>query len=1063
MKNTFSIIFLAALLCFSALTASDEIICDFEEDFSSITGTTLKPEKDPDLVKQGEVSGRWDTPDKNKYLSFKKIPVDWSRFESLTFWMYSSRVSEIVFAINLFSDAEPVKNSPNYYSFRFTSDWEGWKQFTIPFRDFSRARSPAGWNNVHGMLIYVSAASKIEPDLMFALDDIRLISRQTIKQETGLHNLLPAPALTVYCVVKDSLKAAWTVNKNDRSRPENVLVRVYDHNEKIISWDYTAEMTPSADGQLIKKSLEFAKPGIYQLRFNCEFNNSMVSIDLPAGSQYGVCMQNGDYTAWENMPKTLYAWIPVKSEKLFIQGGSFELNTFGKKYSIVPGSKVNEIVIKKTSEIMELKISDPAFKFRAWGFPFILCNTRAAAQLIKASVIELSDGTAVQWKFQQRIDDILRRITDEKYSGKTENLLRDLSKSKNLMLSDPLRYSPLVANAGLLLPINAILRAQNLNPKSHWSGSVDMWKTHEKKTYPENRWDRLAPYGEKGDFYGGPSTKDTAAAAQKLALAAVLDDPVNPWRGMRQLLYRAAASALRDLMMLAESEVVFAFGSEKDPYPGLPAFPIGQKMFQTYEIAAPLLEPDIREVWTEALSHIFDRHFADPIVSCLNQSSHYLESYASYAEGSGDPVIKQRVKIFAARFLNNQSKAGWFGETGGPCASYTGITHWHLGLYCARTRDPDALAALGRSYRFFNHTVALEPDGTVLGGFNFGHRVTSGFYREQYFGAKGMLDNLVPEVAAWANPGDAAEKNRLQNAAALITNNLSDIPQTLEEFKAQAKSGPANNIPYSQYKYFTNVLPSVLPCLEKTPFIRLVQGEIAAVKTASYYAAVYVGTTSKKNGYPAEREKMRIVHPGEDKGGTVTKNQCYPMLGGGLTLFATPEYGSAITAVNFSPAAHHGLICFVDGKRWWADSETVQFTLNEKTRTLTVNGHIENLPLEYERIYIFGEDDINVTLTIKARKNIAVERIIENIPILSGPVKKDVRFTTSNNQTGSCLTLSGPIEKGVIVQFKGKQQLKLYSRGLGVDNFEIGRCEAELPANLGADESAVLTYKIAAY
>jgi len=72
------------------------------------------------------------------------------------------------------------------------------------------------------------------------------------------------------------------------------------------------------------------------------------------------------------------------------------------------------------------------------------------------------------------------------------------------------------------------------------------------------------------------------------------------------------------------------------------------------------------------------------------------------------------------------------GESGGPDATYIGITHWHEAVYYRHSKDPVILESLRRSYRFFNHTVAPEPDGKMLGGFNFGHRTGNGFYAEQW-------------------------------------------------------------------------------------------------------------------------------------------------------------------------------------------------------------------------------------------------------------------------------------------------------------------------------------------
>ena len=100
-------------------------------------------------------------------------------------------------------------------------------------------------------------------------------------------------------------------------------------------------------------------------------------------------------------------------------------------------------------------------------------------------------------------------------------------------------------------------------------------------------------------------------------------------------------------------------------------------------------------------------------------------------------------------------------ESEGPDPGYAGLSHYHMAVYAREANSQTMLDAIRKSYRFFNHTVAPEPDvldgtgklieRTMLGACNFGHRTAGSFVDEQWMGARGITSDIqeVPEVGLW--------------------------------------------------------------------------------------------------------------------------------------------------------------------------------------------------------------------------------------------------------------------------------------------------------------------------
>ena len=99
-------------------------------------------------VQEGQAGARWSNMEKHPEARTYSLATDWSPYTHLDFWAYSTTANQAPFMILLYSE-NPATPGSDYYSYRVTVDWTGWKFFHLPRRAFAAHREPTGWHDIH--------------------------------------------------------------------------------------------------------------------------------------------------------------------------------------------------------------------------------------------------------------------------------------------------------------------------------------------------------------------------------------------------------------------------------------------------------------------------------------------------------------------------------------------------------------------------------------------------------------------------------------------------------------------------------------------------------------------------------------------------------------------------------------------------------------------------------------------------------------------------------------------------------------------------------------------------
>ncbi len=755
--------------------------------------------------------------------------------------------------------------------------------------------------------------------------------------------------------------------------------------------------SPTWNRSLQSYSVSLEEPGLHAVRMVSGLKNTALQLENGAISEWGVSFQNGRFSAWREKLSKAWFYVPEHALTLDIAGTGITLRD--ENGNIVYPLKNSSagtaalIPIERPGAVWQIDFhADSEWTFSAAGFSIILTENPEAAKRFAQVTLKTPQGSYVNHNFQVKLEAIISDWLSAHDTGNTEELLARLDAIPECvwMEQDPKMALAMRQRYGLLPSIRFALAEQNLDPDSHWSGVIgnNVWTQRIDASEPENRWDYLRSIpGHRGEGKGGINE---SPAATPLAYAYRLKHPLNPYYNDKAVLHRAVAGALRDMMAITEDEIIPGSGSDRNTYPGIPAFVFGKRYFPEFGMLAPHVPAEVRAPWTEGMRRLFDRYWAEGLVSTRNQSAHYLTAFQWFAIGTGDPDDAALAKAYARRYVEGASSAGYHEEATGPCSTYAGMQHFFMGQYYALSGDPLMLEAIRQSYNFYNHTVAPEANGSAYGGFNYSHRTPDGFHAEQFFGARNWLKHVLPEVALWQTSPtpaqEAIERQKLRSnlqqplpepiisLTALLPEDLSKIDNSISAFEIDELIWPAES---------------------QASFTRMFGDELIAIRRPAYYTAIYVGKPAKGAFYLGQGADGLLPpenyeeHTGGDLWNLYYKQKgtMRPFNNGGMTTFWTPAYGNAILAGK-TAYTHHGLVAQTEsGVRHAEAYFSTDAQLDKEQNQLVVSGRLDSLPLTYTRTYTFEDDMVHVDLQLRGRSDFSVDSFVENIPLAMGSFK----------------------------------------------------------------------------
>ena len=892
------------------------------------------------------------------------------------------------------------------------------------------------------------------------------------------------PVVAVYLEKPSVAAERWAFLFTVLGKGDHASFRLFGPEDELLireHWDTALKSPDTVLGELEKAPMESSsssteerettrleaeveKPGFYVARLVSGQRKTRLEVQASGASAYGVSFQNGLFQPWKSGLQEAWFFIPSNAVELRLSGKGVRVyDDEGKQQFPIADDAGQEakLAIGRREVLWRVVFDEPAWEFRAAGFPVILGEDQEFLRRLGAGLIRTPSGALVPHHFQTRAEGAIRELLAPEKVGDSEALLALMNaEPEDWDAQDLAEVNALRGPYGLYPHLKFALEEQLLEPDNHWAGTIgrEIWQDRLASDSPETRWDYLRRNPLRaGQGHGGLSSHAYAAS---LAQAYALDRPFNALHGRPELLHRAAAAALRDLMSVNEEGILAGSASEMSDYSGFPSFVFGQRHFQEFAIAAPHMPPHIREIWTEGLRHLVDRYWPEGLVSTRNQSSHFLTAFQYFAMGSDDPVDQALAKKFAARFIAGMSDAGYPAEAGGPCASYVGISHHYMSKYWLHSGDDDMRAALEKSYDFFNHTAAPEPDGGALAGFNFNHRVPAGFHAEQYSGARSLAWKGLENVRPWKR-----DKDRSRTASVSGAEHWSPQPVA-----TQAR--------FPQLAYFATAvggedsLPGQWPSESKEPFIKVFGDELVAVKRPGYYAAFYVGRPAATPYYLFGAAKGIKPWPdgGESNSGSMqklyveAKGTRRPFNNGGLTIFQTPEFGSAILGAP-APFTHHGLVAKGENGLLHAeDYFAAEFQLNEQENELKCTGRLDTFPLQYQRSYQFNDDHLAVRLQCSASADFKTEDLIECIPLLGGPAKAsgaNLEIVSGDNGRARAALLRDRNGQGIRIEFSEPVEIRTCQTGpVSPGGIQHNRIEIVLPREWKKGQISSLEYRI---
>jgi len=790
---------------------------------------------------------------------------------------------------------------------------------------------------------------------------------------------------------------AFTLNlqcKNIDTRNENLvfhrlMVRVFDANEQLVFRNNITSPQLSKQENLpdqVSIKVPQSSPGIIQVvvtggRTPPATFDFTTDPPLPFGIMNSIKV----ITPPEQPINEGYIYIPPGARLLYLEPIDTEITLWDENGKIILQDKTASIPIKKNQVTWKIALKPkrfPGAKVFTDGFDVIICPDPNTARAIQGSVEYLDDGTIVAHKFQVRLDRLLRKTFSSPDSF-TLYPIKSFEPLKDIFLSNPQRYQHLITDNRAVLPyLDLWFDRQVLDTKSPFFGGIHApsscnkiltpYQIPSSKFLPAKGTTEmnLPPVTDQQnhDLIASLSSPGILNINDSMAFLYNLDPNINPYYHNTRLLNRIIVAACRDLMLLDESELIY--GQPGTDWMGTFAFTLRYKYCDAYGYVGQRVKelyPEIYKEWTNGITRFADRTAYMSVFAPFNQAAHIPYGLWQIYKGSKELFYKNMTQYTAEKLCQRlQKPAGYYVEGYGPCASYAGITLDFFAMLYIDSNIPLFKESIQKAYYCFNHTVVPEPDGTLIGSTDFNHRVQRPWTVSQYLSGREMMAPYLPEVAVWARQASLKQTEQLKKS---MEQRLKKIPYSAEYLAKQANfdfnSVSGENRRFFEY-YNPNIAPGgMFPYEEKASFIRNLGDEFIAVKQPGYYALIYVG----KPGIPPQNKYLQPMQKG-------------PRTGGGLSLFWTPDYYVVLAAQGWNSFCHHGIIAETKlGRVNYADYYSVNFSLDNQNKTLTVEGQINDTPLKYTHHYYFDVNSIKIKTVIQSEQDFDAKSCYMQLPV----------------------------------------------------------------------------------
>jgi hypothetical protein len=694
--------------------------------------------------------------------------------------------------------------------------------------------------------------------------------------------------------------------------------------------------------------LKKASAGIYQLR--CAMSqNSYINVDIKTAPvcSFGVAASRGFMLPpVKKQFADSYIYTPVDCEQLKFRfhgatGELFDLN--GKSLIKMPKSKVYSVNVEP-DKVYKLNAVNVWRGFGIDGAPGILCPDAATARNIRGSVEFAPDGMLLYHKFQVRNWKWMHSLKKDQLIAPP---VADLRKYKKEFLAAP-GSETLVGQAGVLSHAGYLFKTQNLDPKSQ-------------------------DFGDGRKLY-------------YLSMLWGIDAPFNPYAGNKNILNRFFMNVYGRHMKLKENGTfVEGYGH----YSGGDALST-LSTYISYYLYGKKVPSKFRAPWRDSIAMLIDRFGMDR-VGCENQTAHWLIDLECMYQGGAGKVYGDMAKDFALHLCttkyNPYLKAGYLQENYAADATYNGLSASNVAFYYMLSGDKNAKDALKRIYNLFNHTVAQEPDGTPYGASAFAHRTTGSWKSRQWNGGTNLMQNELAGAGVWAKHAHPKDPPELFLRKYLGWKPNDDWYKANSRWAVGYVMSPWLGIWRGYFNRDTKLVEGEFPVTASNKFTGILDDKFYCFREPSYYAFAF----TSKDWYDWVKRSRKIIpfNPRWKKeGNTLTpvtavakKNRWTAIQG--LMMFWTPQYGNFILAKNWNIYTGQFVRAeLAGGKVSWPDYWSVKSSYNAKTRILTIQHNMINMPITCKRDLTFGAKEMRVALTLTFTGDVNAKALVEQLPFL---------------------------------------------------------------------------------